>query len=65
MRDAFMQKGVPGANGSRDTIILQGQWESAIVKDETVWQLENGKLVLDIRKRVEGHWKVLSVNRSS
>jgi hypothetical protein len=66
MRDAFMQKGVPGANGSRNTIILQGQWESAIVKDETVWQLEaDGKLVLDIRKRVEGHWKVLSVNRSS
>lgn len=53
-------KGVPGANGSRNTIILQGQWESAIVKDETVWQLEaDGKLVLDIRKRVEGHWKIL------
>lgn len=65
MRDALMQKGVPGANGSRNTIILQGQWESAIVKDETVWQLEaDGKLVLDIRKRVEGHWKVLSVNPS-
>jgi hypothetical protein len=55
---ALMQKDAPSANGSPNTIILQGQWESAIVKDESTWALEDGKLVLDIRKRVEGEWKV-------
>jgi hypothetical protein len=55
---ALMQKDAPNANGSPNTIILQGQWESAIVKDESTWALEDGKLVLDIRKRVEGEWKV-------
>jgi hypothetical protein len=53
-----MQKDAPGATGHPNTIILQGQWESAIVKDESTWLLEDGKLVLDIRKRVEGLWKV-------
>ncbi len=28
------------------------------MKDESTWSLEDGKLVLDIRKRVEGQWKV-------
>jgi 23S rRNA C2498 (ribose-2'-O)-methylase RlmM len=55
---ASMQKDAPSANGSPNTIILQGQWESAIVKDESTWTLDDGKLVLDIRKRVEGEWKV-------
>jgi hypothetical protein len=53
-----MQKDVPGANGSPNFIILQGQWESSIVRDESTWSLDDGKLVLDIRKRVEGEWKV-------
>jgi hypothetical protein len=56
--DPRMQKNVSGANGSPHTIILQGQWESAILKDESTWALEDGKLVLDIRKRAEGEWKV-------
>jgi hypothetical protein len=55
---ASMQKDAPSANGCPNTIILQGQWESAIVKDESTWTLDDGKLVLDIRKRVEGEWKV-------
>ncbi len=56
--DTRKQKNIPGANGSEHTIILQGQWESAILKDESTWALEDGKLVLDIRKRAEGEWKV-------
>jgi hypothetical protein len=52
------QRGVPGANGSPDTVILQGQWAGAIVADESSWTLEEGKLVLDIRKRVDADWKV-------
>ena len=52
------QLGVPGANGSPNTIILQGQWAGAIVTDESSWALEDGKLVLDIRKRVAADWTV-------
>ena len=53
-----MQKDVPGANGSPNSIVLQGQWQAAIVKEDSTWYCEDGKLVLDIRKRVEGKWNV-------
>ena len=65
MFDTCLQKNVPGANGSPHTIILQGQWESAILKDESTWSLEDGKLVLDIRKRSEGNWKVALFRRAA